>query len=221
MLNRRASMSDRTCWLFVLLALLVFVGCGSGKGGGADDEPDAVDVAQKREDASPDAPSESGDAKPDSFEVTQCIPDCQGRTCGNDGCGGSCGHCDDPQGICLEYSCVCIPDCGARLCGEDGCGGTCGACLDSEECCYGECKTYDYCDCVCNCYSCEGTAVCFGCSDCLEACEVRDSISADQYKAFLDPERCEGLRCGLCTSVCPEEAIEVGEVEGDSGDNHS
>jgi hypothetical protein len=62
-----------------------------------------------------------------------CRPDCSGRECGDDGCGGSCGEClggDDcsPTGHC------CVPDCDGRVCGGDGCGGSCGECDLSEFC---------------------------------------------------------------------------------------
>jgi hypothetical protein len=38
-----------------------------------------------------------------------CTPDCDGMTCGDDGCGGSCGTCNDGQ-VCHEYG-VCIDAC--------------------------------------------------------------------------------------------------------------
>ncbi|HOU53144.1 MAG TPA: DUF1566 domain-containing protein [Myxococcota bacterium] len=45
----------------------------------------------------PDAPADLG---PDP-----CMPDCRGRECGPDGCGGSCGECV-PEAPCREASCV-------------------------------------------------------------------------------------------------------------------
>jgi hypothetical protein len=39
-----------------------------------------------------------------------CLPDCQGKNCGDDGCGGTCGAC--PPGQCLEGQCQCLPQCG-------------------------------------------------------------------------------------------------------------
>ena len=43
-----------------------------------------------------------------------CVPNCQGRTCGNDGCGGSCGYCADgsncnSNGLCEKDGMVLIP----------------------------------------------------------------------------------------------------------------
>ena len=45
------------------------------------------------------------------------------RTCGADGCGGTCGACQEGQ-ICQEGTCVaCTPRCEGKQCGEDdGCG---------------------------------------------------------------------------------------------------
>ena len=63
-----------------------------------------------------------------------CIPDCEGKTCGDDGCGGSCGDCGEGQtceaGVCTG---ACVPDCTndageALACGDDGCDGSCGEC---------------------------------------------------------------------------------------------
>ena len=37
-----------------------------------------------------------------------CIADCTGRTCGDDGCGGTCGYCLDPDSACHELSGTCV-----------------------------------------------------------------------------------------------------------------
>lgn len=59
----------------------------------------------------------------------ECLPDCAGRQCGPDGCGGTCGWCsgDDScqTGVCVTVP-GCKPDCAAQMAGvEDGCGGVC------------------------------------------------------------------------------------------------
>jgi hypothetical protein len=68
-----------------------------------------------------------------------CEPECTGRECGTDGCGGTCGTCS--TGTCLAGSC-CFPDCTGRICGSDGCGGSCGECGDRGEDCNvnGQCE---------------------------------------------------------------------------------
>ena len=65
-----------------------------------------------------------GPAPPDLADET-CVPDCTGRVCGNDGCGGSCGTCHQANQVCQSGQCVCIPNCSGRECGPDGCGGAC------------------------------------------------------------------------------------------------
>ncbi len=69
-----------------------------------------------------------------------CEPDCEGSVCGGDGCGGSCGTCEDDE-LCESGACVvCEPDCEGKDCGDDGCGGQCGTCSDEEQCVSGQCS---------------------------------------------------------------------------------
>jgi hypothetical protein len=74
-----------------------------------------------------DGDSDSGTYQ---LDITSCVPDCQGKACGSDGCGKECGEC-----LPLFYSacsnigtCACLADCNGRTCGSDGCGGSCGTC---------------------------------------------------------------------------------------------
>ncbi|MGB0590689.1 MAG: fasciclin domain-containing protein [Myxococcota bacterium] len=44
-----------------------------------------------------------------------CIPDCAGKDCGDNGCGGSCGTCD-AGGVCeANGQCTCTPDCSGSV----------------------------------------------------------------------------------------------------------
>lgn len=63
-----------------------------------------------------------------------CVPDCMGKKCGPDGCGGQCGVC--PAGIAcnLAGTCACAPLCAGRICGDDGCGAFCGLCPGGTLC---------------------------------------------------------------------------------------
>jgi hypothetical protein len=74
--------------------------------------------------------------------VLTCLPNCAGKMCGEDGCGGSCGTCGKGDqclaGVCEPLS-PCIPDCAGRTCGDDGCGGSCGSCADGQVCKAGVC----------------------------------------------------------------------------------
>jgi len=67
-----------------------------------------------------------------------CIPDCDGRVCGSDGCGGSCGTCDN-DAACDDKGLCCIPNCEGQQCGSDGCGGSCGTCAAGYGCQEGQC----------------------------------------------------------------------------------
>ena len=65
-----------------------------------------------------------------------CTPDCTGKQCGTDGCGGTCGKCGfdeqcNDQGKCDK---VCVPDCLNKECGPDGCDGQCGNCGFDQTC---------------------------------------------------------------------------------------
>ncbi len=54
----------------------------------------------------------------DATSKHDCTPACEGRVCGDDGCGGSCGACEDGTACVNGISCVvtdCAPDC------TDGC----------------------------------------------------------------------------------------------------
>lgn len=106
-----------------------------------------------------------------------CVPDCQDKVCGDDGCEGSCGNCGaneectetfqchclldsaqcaevccDPGQVCTDAAC-CTPDCEGKVCGDDGCGGSCGECSDNdfctgeEACVDGQCQNGDAPDC--------------------------------------------------------------------------
>ncbi len=72
------------------------------------------------------------------YLVTVCTPNCTGKTCGADGCSGSCGSCTSPA-TCQSGNCVCTPtaSCGARVCGiiNNGCENvSCGTCGANQTC---------------------------------------------------------------------------------------
>jgi hypothetical protein len=93
----------------------------------ANDGADAADTADTTPDVStPDVP------KVDA----PCVPDCNGRLCGPDGCGSLCGFCSHPL-VCNEFGqCVsiCQTQCDGKTCGPDGCGGLCGECTSELVC---------------------------------------------------------------------------------------
>ncbi|MGB0590093.1 MAG: hypothetical protein ACPGU1_10480 [Myxococcota bacterium] len=167
--------SSRTSTLSVLLLISAVIGaqgCGSDADTGNDTE-NTLDVlssgpsddAAENNDGTPtegdailtDDSAVEGDSVtpadtatgPDEDATGPCVPNCEERVCGDDGCGGSCGSCvdsDDPcqdsvcdEGVCnsvpVEGSCdddnLCTVD---DICTEGVCSGTAMDCDDDNEC---------------------------------------------------------------------------------------
>ena len=91
--------------------------------------------------------------------VCTCVPDCEGKVCGPDGCDGSCGTCGGAQDECIDGICICQPACEGIECGADGCGGDCGPCEgDQDICIEGDCVCIPDCtDKVCGSNGCGGS----------------------------------------------------------------
>ena len=74
----------------------------------------------------------------DCAEKSKCVPNCAGKSCGSDGCGGSCGGCNAGQVCDSSNHCVnnifCQPNCSGKECGDNGCGGSCGSCPGYQIC---------------------------------------------------------------------------------------
>jgi hypothetical protein len=73
---------------------------------------------------------------PTPCSATACTPNCGGKQCGADGCGGTCGTCGASQTCNASDQCVasCLPSCEMKGCGSDGCGGSCGTCAAGLTC---------------------------------------------------------------------------------------
>jgi hypothetical protein len=130
---------------------------------------------------------------------SSCQPNCAGKACGDDGCGGSCGQCSAPA-TCKLGKC-CTPACAGFECGDNGCGGTCGSCAADKECkehlCVTPCKTT--CDGKeCGPDGCEGV-----CGECLsgKVCSVEGKCVESTCK-----KDCTGRTCGSdgCGGTCGE-----------------
>jgi hypothetical protein len=85
-----------------------------------------------------------------------CVPACDGKQCGDDGCGASCPPgcganetCQAGQCACSTVSCLgtccasgqacfanacCTPACAGKQCGDDGCGASCADCPPGNVC---------------------------------------------------------------------------------------
>jgi hypothetical protein len=73
-----------------------------------------------------------------------CTPNCTGKICGDDGCGGTCGACPGAQDVCQNGQCICVPRCApANACGTNGCNGSCGTCAGPT--CQGDTLTTNIC----------------------------------------------------------------------------
>lgn len=52
--------------------------------------------------------------------IEACTPDCEGKTCGDDGCGGSCGTCADNAACSDEGTCQCLHESCGDVCCDEG-----------------------------------------------------------------------------------------------------
>lgn len=65
--------------------------------------------------------------------ICPCLPNCTNKTCGPDGCGDTCGLCNNDAEVCYTGNC-CTPQCTGKICGSDSCGGRCGLCSNATLC---------------------------------------------------------------------------------------
>lgn len=144
---------------------------------------------------------------------SKCIPDCDGKECGSDGCNGICGSsygdCEDGW-VCDEGTCVCVPDCSGKICGGDGCGGECPNGCEAYGSIY-ECIEGKY-ENVCACIpDCDGKACgSDGCGgECPNTCGSGEACNAsNQCEPISDTcvSDCGARECGrdpVCQRFCP------------------
>jgi hypothetical protein len=103
----------------------------------------SFDAAEPPEITLSDSAGETDMGTPD--EVVECLPDCTGLECGDDGCGGDCGECPGYFDECVNGTCVCTPNCPIWYCGDDGCGTPCGPCPAGEVCVLDFCEAESQC----------------------------------------------------------------------------
>ena len=138
----------------VLLALMIPVACfESGSSGGGDQGEPCTPGSTKCNDGNVDRCTDDGQGWAFAEECefgcgggkckgAPCAPQCAGRKCGDDGCGGSCGHCISLEGTINDTLCQasgqcldpCVADCLGRECGPNACGGECGKCESGWVC---------------------------------------------------------------------------------------
>ena len=167
------------------------------------DTAEDVFVASDLVETLPDLPNDEGAAEiPDINQPEVCVPDCDGKVCGDDGCFGTCGECSGDEICAPDGAKCCTPECFGKLCGDDGCGGTCGECPEGQECGpYFQCKPKcePKCEgkecgpnnCAGTCGSCPQGTACGPeglCSVCVPVCEGKD---------------CGSNGCGGSCGACP------------------
>ena len=119
-----------------------------------------------------------------------CQPNCVGKECGTDGCGGVCGECSENE-ACTAAAVCCHPECDSMECGPDSCGGNCGQCNPGQVCYIGECLNS-------GCYATEEPG-CGGCPCQQCVCEM-DGFCCDTAWDDLCVEEC--IECGGCGPSC-------------------
>ena len=140
-----------------------------------------------------------------------CLPDCQGKECGGDGCGGTCGDC--PKGYVCDSG-ACAADCPTLCeghCGNQGQTGECqcGDCPEGTSCDSGHCVCQPDCEgkdcggdnCGGNCGKCPPNYICGDDQTCEPVCSIFCS-----GKSCTPPDLVGICSCGDCPEghVCNE-----------------
>lgn len=130
-----------------------------------------------------------------------CTPACDGKVCGPDGCGGTCGQCAPNEACTGEGRCECVPNCTDRDCGSDGCGGSCGSCKSTFQwSCSAEGR------CVCEPYCTGRECGPDGCSGSCGSCTSPLVCAAAKCQSKPCAPSCLAKQCGSdgCEGTCGE-----------------
>lgn len=142
----------------------------------------------------------SGGGDGDSSPKSGCIPQCEGRVCGDDGCGSVCGSCS--AGIaCNPVSGTC-----AELCGN--------GVIDAGETCDppASCIT----SCVDDGNSCTSEVLIGTVESCSTAC-VSEAVTGCSSGDGCCPSGCDAVLDADCDPVCGNGVLEPGETCGEEG----
>ncbi|MDP6947196.1 MAG: hypothetical protein QF464_23805, partial [Myxococcota bacterium] len=105
-------------------------------------DPDGTPTDPDATPPDPDGTPTDPDATPTDADAL-CEPECEGKSCGDDGCGGSCGPCDELGGeVCEAGQCTCAEDAAftcvdeVTLQSSDSCGNPTSqtTCTDGQQC---------------------------------------------------------------------------------------
>jgi hypothetical protein len=154
-----------------------------------------------------DAMNERISQGPSVANMPPCVPVCQGKECGSDGCGGTCLPGCGAGEVCRNYKCIsCIGDCTGKQCGDNGCGGSCGnccpACTPPTSCVNNRCSACTP-DCILKKCGPDGCGnVCGHCSypddDCVAGhctCVPIDCVAQGKN---CGTDGCDPVGCGTC-----------------------
>ena len=139
-----------------------------------------------------------------------CLPDCTGKECGDDGCGGSCGVCEElPWVTCTaagQCGDVCADACLGKECGPGACGVDCGKCspfLDSYCTPQGQCHANSQCD-SCAFAECGPSGCATWCPECDDGLFCTGGQCTDACVPDCALKQCGEDGCGGTCGVCPE-----------------
>lgn len=141
------------------LASLLLVACIPDKSGAESTKDARVDTGESEtdtvgtvtdlkdsDDLSPTPDKDAGKPPEDVQSETTCLPNCHGKACGDDGCGGECGECgkgdECAAGQCEPASCVggyCMEEHPSGCSCAYGCEETGNCCSDFCDVCPGTC----------------------------------------------------------------------------------
>lgn len=136
---------------------------------------------------------------PPGVPANTCIPDCDERECGDDGCGSSCGTCAETE-TCVVGQCEVQTNCD-QTCAELGqacgthCGEPCGICSEGFACVAGRCECAPNCTaercgeddgCGGECGPCDASSNCTDCQLQLSVVERQASPEAEYVTLAID-----------------------------------
>jgi hypothetical protein len=164
-------------------------------------------------------------ARPAMGAGCSCTPSCAGKTCGDDGCGGTCppgcgasytcqsgtcvcgtvtcnSACCNAGEVCYANAC-CAPACGGKTCGDDACGGTCPpGCGANFTCSAGTCVCPNV---TCGAACCSAGQVCSGGACCTPSCAGK-TCGGDGCGGSCPPGCGTNFTCSAGACVCPNVA---------------